>query len=87
MVRKIDKDGDIYEGNVTSDGKKNGWGILYSDENEIEMGWYKNGYRNGNVVTFNASDLSVNYEKTGWFEDYEKKGNLKDHPILKKIEL
>ena len=42
IVRMLYRSGRIFEGNVTADGLKNGFGVVYYNPETICLGWFKN---------------------------------------------
>jgi len=78
----------IYEGNVTEDGIRNGWGITYHNAGKyIDIGWYQEGKCNGNMVSIDTSDYSINDKFTGWHENNIRKGELNDDVIKKTVDI
>ena len=64
---------------MTEDYKSHGWMISYQNGTKICIGWIDgdNGW-NGNRITLRQSDFQVEQEKTGWYENGEKVGELRD---------
>ena len=71
LVRVLYQCGWIYEGQMTPDGKRNGWGILYWDGCEYWVGWWAHGYLTGNGLK--GFDDGTGREE-GWFEQGKLKG-------------
>ena len=45
LVRAVNKEGYVYEGNMTQDGERNGFGRLYHSNGSSYIGWWDNGCR------------------------------------------
>ena len=48
----------VYEGNMTSNGMRNGWGILYDGEYML-IGWFLNDIHHGNVIMAKGKEWSI----------------------------
>ena len=78
----------IFEGHVSENGQRNGWGITYHNGGKyIDIGWYKDGKCHGNMVSLNTSDFSINDIFTGWHENHVRKEELKEDVNNKSIEI
>jgi len=79
--------GNVYEGNMTQDGKHRGWGVEYlASIPFIKIGW-RDDECHGNFVWLNSKNNSISPMQTGWYENGEKQGDLKDHENLKNFDL
>jgi len=86
LIRCIEENGNIYEGNFTTDGYMNGFCIGFSGRyNEIEMGWFKNDMETGNQIKLNAHDMSI--KCSGWYEDGKRVGFMKHHEKYKRFSI
>ena len=76
IVRAVYYSGGIYEGQMTPDGKPNGWGILYAGA-FIRVGWWKDFAQSGNNMKL---DGNWNVKKQGWFENSSRTAGFdRDH--------
>ena len=57
-MRAIYTNGMVYEGNMTKDGKRNGFGVLYDGENAL-VGWFKDDANHGNHVITKGAGWDV----------------------------
>ena len=57
-MRAIYTNGMVYEGNMTKDGKRNGFGVLYDGENAL-IGWFKDDANHGNHVITKGAGWDV----------------------------
>jgi len=75
IVRVIYPQGSIYEGNMTPDGKRNGWGIYYDASFDyVSIGWRKDNLRNGNILEIDPKTFEVMHDRSGWYEHHKQKG-------------
>jgi len=49
------------------------------------MGWYTDNVRNGNHMALDPTDLSV--IESGWWDNGQRTGDMKDDPILKNFKV
>ena len=60
FVRIINSYGNIFEGTITPDGKRNGFCLAYIGYTiEIEIGWYENDLINGNYMKVNGNSFAI----------------------------
>ena len=85
IVRAIYDNGWIYEGNMTPNRKRNGWGICYTGD-KIFVGWWSEGSSNGNMICYDPhNNFQIDQELTGWY-NVHKIGELKENTEFKNIE-
>ena len=59
FCRVILFNGNIIEGNITPNMWLNGFCIIYiGKKNKIQMGWYKNNLKNGNVIVIDYPKIA-----------------------------
>ena len=86
LVRSLDCRGALYEGQMTSDGKYNGFGILYQasyadeDKDMIYIGFWKNGQRHGNSYHIEANSWKVKMK--GWYNNGALSSRVSSDPTL-----
>jgi len=88
-VRAIYDYGCVYEGTMTPDCKQNGWGVWYGGDQDgfIWVGWFKDGYQNGNCMRLDGNDWAIREGHCGWYEMNNRKGEQKDDDELKNFNL
>jgi len=59
IVRAIQADGRIYEGNMTLDGNKNGFGVLIHSNGYAYACWWRDNVFHGNFIGIMLEDMSI----------------------------
>ena len=78
----------VYEGETSSDGKFNGYGIIsYRDTDAHYAGWFTNGLYNGEFRVLNGDGFFQVTYRNGELIDAEQLGFAESDENLKKLEL
>ena len=77
LVRVIFDNGNIFEGNMTPDGKINGWGVHYFGSETVMIGWRKDGLWEGNYQEYDTTNKEWTLNpNSGFYKMNEKKDGL-----------
>ena len=83
----INQFGNVFEGEVNKDGKLDGFCVTYITRQKlIEIGWYKTNVINGNWVQLDATGKDLKVLESGWYQEGERVGEMKEDPKYKNFD-